>query len=335
MSLEIKESLLRSLEASTGVLISKVIDELARKYKFDVEEAQRLFGVSSVSVSVSKVAKKRDQLSKPLVPLPWTGSIKEDWCYGVKPNHGLFSQCTNKPVISKGDGALYGKLCSTCLKQCEKNEHGKPNGGLVTERNDEDYKSPGGKSPVLFSAVMKKLGLERDVVDAECEKFGLTIPESEYVIGESKRGRPQTDRFKKKTGNDVGSPKKRGRPSKAKREVSVSMAEDFLEKLEEQCSAVSKQVEATADERYVEPEEGEVASSSDESVEESVEESGEEMSAVPVMIGKTEYYMYEGEAEEVGCEVMDESGTVMGRYKKKNGVASLVLDNRKMKRVLK
>lgn len=330
LAIEVKACVLKGLERTFEEEMKKCVLKLSEKYNFNSEEALSMLGYVKMFEKNKEKVKKEEksfskQSSKPSFPLPWCGKINEECCYGVKPNHGLFSQCQNKPVSGKGTGVLYGKLCSTCLKQCEKNKHGKPNGGLITERSG-DFKSPSGKSPVVYSVVMKKLEITKEAAMEEASKFGLEIPEEEFEFVEKKRGRPAVCEKSEAKGEKV---KKRGRPKKEKRQVSVSNAEELLKSLEEQGEAVTSNVEIankvkaspqTPPTPVPEVEEDEVEEGE---VEESeVEESGseEEINVVPVEIEGNEYYMLEEEANKEGCEVMDESGEVMGRYKKtKNG----------------
>lgn len=335
MTLELKSTILKGLETTIEESLKKCVLKLSEKYNFNYDEALSMLGCVKVcenknknvkgvkGVSKSKSKSVSVSVSKSKVPLPWTGKINEEWCYGVKPNHGLFSQCQNKAASGKGDGELYGKLCSTCLKQCEKNSHGKPNGGLITERGG-DFKSPSGKVPLVYSVVMKKLEIPKEVAVEEAAKLGLEIPESEFEVVDKKRGRPAG--VGKKEENKEEKPKKRGRPKKEKRQMSVSNAEELLKTLEEQGEETARKVENPKDIKCaVEPEspvsDEEAEEESDK--EESEYESEEEVNVVPVKIKGVEYYMIEEEAEEDGCEVMDESGSVVGRYKKTKSGAKL------------
>lgn len=342
-TLNVKASVVKALEECANEVLRESVKSLSTHFNFDYDEAMSLLGVLKLPDAKPSGRKEKSvKVSKPAVLLPWTGEIKEEWCYGVRPSHGLFNQCTNVPMVNKGDGDLYGKLCSTCLKQCEKNTHGKPNGGLVIERNEACFKSPSGKSPVVYSVVMKKLDIKREAAMEEAAKFGLTIPECEFEMVEKKRGRPA-----KEEEAEQKEPKKRGRPAKPKRQVSISTAEELLSELEEQGAAVEKKTRAT---KEVKPESAEEEVSDNDvdyepetlgnglsSDSESGEESGEEeCDVVPVMINETEYYMLEEEAEKNGCDVMDESGDVVGVYKKiKTGGSIVKKSSKKSKSVKK
>jgi hypothetical protein len=86
-------------------------------------------------------------------------------------------------------------FCSTCLKQVE--EKGQPKCGTVAMRIEADkqkktYKNPeNGKEPVKFADVMNKLKITKESAVAEATKFGLVIPDDEFVATEKKKGRPK------------------------------------------------------------------------------------------------------------------------------------------------
>jgi uncharacterized protein (DUF4415 family) len=357
MIVELKSSVLKGLGDVFEEEMKKCVLKLSEKYNFNYEEAVGMLGFVKMCEKKKEKAAKTEKpekkekevpLPKSAFPLPWTGKINEDWCYGVKPNHGLFSQCQNRPANGKGNGELYGKLCSTCLKQAEKNSHGKPNGGLITERSG-DFKSPSGKSPVVYSVVLKKLEITKEAAIEEAAKFGMEIPEEEFEVVEKKRGRPAAEKSEEKAEETKPEkPKKRGRPKKEKRQVSVSNAEDLLKSLEEQGEAVAKNVEKTKEAKpspqtpptpVPEPEEEYEKETVVEEEEPGSEEEGEvgeesgseeEVNVVPVEIDGKEYYMLEDEANQDGCEVMDESGEVVGRYKKTKKGATLAKKGKKM-----
>jgi len=230
LSLYVKESVLKTLEESMQKVLHDAVLKLSKEYGFDSESAFRLVGVN-VKTKNCDPPKKQDPKDKPKVPLPWTGVIVEKWCHGLKATHGLYNQCNNIPLKNKGHGELYGLLCSTCLKQCETNENGKPNAGLVTDRLMDDFKPENGKSVSRYSSVMTKLKINREDAEAEASKYGLTIPEIEFEMVDKKRGRPQKE--VKVSGEPAEKEvKKRGRPQKAKRTVSVVTAEEMLNEID-------------------------------------------------------------------------------------------------------
>jgi len=152
------------------------------KEEFKQSEPQ----VQKKTVVMSKKEKK-PKYEKPNVILPWTGKGVDTWCQGLRVNHQLLSQCTMKP---KKDG-----FCTTCLKQVE--EKGQPKCGTVAMRIEADkqkkaYKNPeNGKEAVKFADVMNKLKITKESAVAEATKFGLVIPDDEFVATEKKKGRPK------------------------------------------------------------------------------------------------------------------------------------------------
>jgi len=161
---------------------------------------------------------KEAKVEKASIPLPFI-SCNESLCRGVKANHGLYTQCQQKPM--KGVS-----FCKTCTKQCEKNANGKPDCGSMEERVNAEYCGPKGDKPKAYALVMKKLKLSREQVEAEANKVGIVIGEEHFAepIGEKKRGRP-SKKSESVTGSET---KKRGRPKKAVKEVQEEQVEDLL-----------------------------------------------------------------------------------------------------------
>lgn len=157
---------------------------------------------SSVQVMKEADAKKNKKSSasyvKPKFPLPWTGEVIEGWCEALRPNGGLLSQCTQCP---KKDG-----LCGTCFKQQQTN--GKPKCGTVMDRlaADKDgitYKNPEtGKEPICYGIYLSKQNITQEDAIAEGEKFGITIPDKEFVVPTKRKGRPPSTKPKTK-GEDL------------------------------------------------------------------------------------------------------------------------------------
>jgi hypothetical protein len=136
-----------------------------------------------------KVVKEKVVKEKKAVPkmvLPFCGRVVEEWCEGMKVNHGVYNQCTNEKSNEK--------YCKTCKNQAEKNESGKPTIGNINERllkSNEEYRAEKGKKCVVYAVVMKKLKIEKEEAIAEALKFGLEIPEEEFEMPKSQRGRPK------------------------------------------------------------------------------------------------------------------------------------------------
>lgn len=165
------------------------VDALAVRYGFDAKEAKEFLGLSAAVLSrapPAAPAQKQGLVKRmtPAKPLPFCGQIIADSCQAVRLNHGLYTQCT-MPKMAGG-----GCFCKTCQKQVD--TKGAPAYGTIKERSagGAEWRDPKGKAPVTYAKVMQKLGIERAGAEAEAERLGWTIPESEFEIKE-KRGRPK------------------------------------------------------------------------------------------------------------------------------------------------
>ena len=191
------------------------VAKLSEKYGFPTEEA-----LAYLESCETKKAKRE----VPAFPLPYCGMVCEDWCKAVRFNRGLMTQCTN--TYKKGE--MY---CSTCTKTVDPDTN-KPSFGLITERSEADWKSPDGKSPVVYGNIMSKLKyqnepLNEDMVKAEASKFGWSVPETEFVPSPARKGRPA----KKAAQESEEGPKKRGRPVKTKPVTVGETGDDLIASL--------------------------------------------------------------------------------------------------------
>jgi hypothetical protein len=213
----------KALKASTVEYTSGVVRELSKKYGFDASEALMSLNLNSVEVRVVDEKKGgragNRKTVQPGIPLPYTGVVKEDWCRGIRLNHGLMSQCTMGRV---GEG----EFCTTCQRQADKNVNGLPTYGHIVGREKDGWRTPGGKQPTNYGNVMEKLNITREKAIAEAEKFGLTIPEEQFEKKAAQRGRPARKGVATSdTESEDGAPKpvkKRGRPKKDKKVISGS-----------------------------------------------------------------------------------------------------------------
>ena len=221
-----------------------VIHALADKYGFDAKEAMAICQISEVKVkksanrvkgegkvrSTKAKAEPKPKREVPAFPLPFCGQAVEDWCLGLRLNHGLHSQCTMERLAG-------GDYCKTCQKQCDKNASGKPTYGCVADRMAcpiLEYRDPKAHKQTLpFANVMSKLNITREAAEAEALKFGLTIPEEHFVERASRRGRPKKDASASDTDSESGDskPKKRGRPKKEKKVIAASVGDDLIASL--------------------------------------------------------------------------------------------------------
>ena len=210
-----------------------------------VDEAMKLFDFDGVSVvsSRSKASKKRESAksrgetksskakitAKPSVVLPFCGVIVNDWCAGVKFNHGLHTQCTQGRC--KGD-----RYCKTCRKHADNSATGKPPYGDIEDRANYgvDYRDPKGKLTIPYANIVEKMGINIDAAHAAAATLSWTIPAEQLVKRVAKRGRPaksaavsDTD---SETDGETSAKKKRGRPAKAK-VVKAQTQEDQIAQL--------------------------------------------------------------------------------------------------------
>jgi hypothetical protein len=223
LNLMLKESVAKGLEAMFQTNARSVVKMLSVKYGFDLGEALADLAITeTVKVVKGKQAKqgegkeegeqakqvkkeKKEKKAKMVVPkmvLPYCGRVVEEWCEGVKKNHGLYSQCT-------GEKNGEGKYCKACKKQAEANDSGKPTLGNINERME-------GAKRVPYAVVLKKLKIEKEEACAEAKKFGLEIPLEEFEMPVSSRGRPKKVSESESMSSDEGEKKRRGRPKKNK-----------------------------------------------------------------------------------------------------------------------
>ena len=218
------------------------VAKLSEKYGFPTEEA-----LAYLESCETKKAKRE----VPAFPLPYCGMVCEDWCKAVRFNRGLMTQCTN--TYKKGE--MY---CSTCTKTVDPDTN-KPSFGLITERSEADWKSPDGKSPVVYGNIMSKLKyqnepLNEDMVKAEASKFGWSVPETEFVPSPARKGRPA----KKAAQESEEGPKKRGRPVKTKPVTVGETGDDLIASLVAQAK-LQETITPPAEEETAPPAEEETA----------------------------------------------------------------------------
>ena len=210
-----------------------IVHLLSLKYGFSEEDGLTALNLEGYTVK-HKSERERVERVKSKVPLPFCGFEKEMNCAGIRLNHSLYTQCTN----DKGDNGL----CTTCLRQAEKNSNGEPTYGLISNRiaKGKSFTDPKGKAPVRYGNVMEKLNITREEAETEARKFGLVIPEEEFEVKRARRGRPRKDTSANDTSEEEIPKKQRGRPKKNKKVVSTS-----AEKEDDAESQTSLKSEAT------------------------------------------------------------------------------------------
>ena len=258
-SVAMTSSMNKACASMTGDFSMEVVRTLAEMYKFDADEAIRTLGLScitikktqkksasaSASASAAKPAIKKAPKAKwetPTCILPWCGTAfpNQDFCQGLRLNHGLHSQCTMKSVNG-------GNYCTTCQKQADKNENGKPTYGDVEMRSQVgllDYREPkSNKQTIPYANIMQKLKIPIEVAMFQATAFGLEIPEEHMVFRKTMRGRPKAARTSI-VSDDEDKPKaKRGRPKKPKKVIESATGDDLIASLVAQASISSHEPE--------------------------------------------------------------------------------------------
>ena len=221
-----------------------------------VERICKHFGLEQSEVEAVVTAKKAKEtktktMEKPKTLIPFLGKV-EGWCDGLKLSHGLFNQCTNKPMAT-------GSLCKTCQKQADSNESGKPNCGLASDRVNQEnlWRDPKNRAAVAYGNLFNKLKLDRVAVVEEISRIyklsDSEISDELFETVKTVRGRP------KKTVNPIvsdtdseGEPakKQRGRPKKNAKPVveKVQPGEDLISTLVAQAQAASESEASDAEE---------------------------------------------------------------------------------------
>lgn len=193
----------------------KAVLKCAEMYGFDGNEAIQRLGLVPLNVTVktaepvpvvneeknevvvnnntaksvppaTKSVKKSMVISKPAFPLPYSGEMDENLCFGLVLNEALFTQCQTFPKD--------GVYCPKCAKQCSTNENGKPTYGTIQDRKRVgimDYVDPKNRVPVEYVKVMNKYKVSREQVIAEASKHNMTIDPIHFEIADKKKGRPK------------------------------------------------------------------------------------------------------------------------------------------------
>ena len=222
------------MEKAMRKMLLEVVSEISVKYGLEISEVKREIGLD-VEVRVLKEKEKRKKIM-----LPFCGRIDEERCQGIKINYGLYTQCENN-IFQKN-------LCKTCHKQSEKNSDGKPNYGTIDERLDKNYKDKNGKEPIKYSKFMEKMNITREMAEKEAEEQGLTIPEEEFELKKTSRGRPKKSTSTTDTSDEesIAEPKKRGRPPKEKKVIeNGNVGDDLIQNLIEQANKSEPKKTAT------------------------------------------------------------------------------------------
>ena len=208
---EVDRLLMSAVEDS----VRKAVLKCAEQYNFDGEEALRMLCLSNISVSrntkeaVSSKPKPKAKspkvakvvVSKSLFPLPYNGELNDWCCHALRPNGGLYTQCT---ISRKGD-ALY---CKSCESKCVS---GVPEYGTIEQRmavSAFEFVDPKGRKPIAYAKVMKKYKVSQEQVLEEAGKLNISIDLNHFLDVTGGQGQGQ------------------GRPKKVKKSVIIEGTED-------------------------------------------------------------------------------------------------------------
>jgi hypothetical protein len=134
------------------------------------------------SVAVNYLKNRNKKITKQQLIIPFCGIIFDNRCYAMRKNHGLYTQCRNKPSV---DG-----YCTICYSASLNSPSEKPPRGDIRERSEliKQKRLPG---LLKYGNIMEKLKITKREAILEASRFNLTIPEEEFNILVKKRGRPK------------------------------------------------------------------------------------------------------------------------------------------------
>lgn len=223
----VSEQLNRLLVNAAQELAQRAVSSCADRYNFDADEAIRFLGLENMKVErkpTGKTVEKRAPkpkvvVAKPAFPLPFNGEFNDAYCYALRQNNGLYTQCQ---IARKGDK----HYCKSCQALADKSENGVPEYGTIQSRlavGIFEYADPKGRKPVAYTKVMKKYKLSQEQVLEEAGKFNIIINPVHFEVPEdTKRGRPQKEKA-------VKEPKgAKGRPKKAKKVLQIEGDDEDL-----------------------------------------------------------------------------------------------------------
>ena len=171
-----------------------------------LKEARNILENMDVDFNLNKKKKGNNKkavkkiTNKPDVPLPWCGKITDDWCFGVISNRGMHTQC----MKGREQTCDY---CTRCKRLASESPTDKPPLGDIRDRSKFgiDYRTPNGKSTVPFANIAKKFNFSKSKAEAAAAKMGWTIPEEQFTLRVSKRGRPRKTAAVSDTDDSVAS----------------------------------------------------------------------------------------------------------------------------------
>lgn len=224
----VSEQLSRLMVNAAQELAQRAVSQCAEHYNFDAMEAIRFLGLENIKLErkpTGKTVEKRASkpkvvVAKPTFPLPFNGEFNDAYCYALRQNNGLYTQCQ---IARKGDK----HFCKSCQALADKSEDGVPEYGTIQNRlavGMFEYVDPKGRKPVAYTKVMKKYKITEEQALEEAGKFNIIIDLNHFVVPEAdvKRGRPKAEKAAKE-------PKgAKGRPKKAKKVLQIEGDDEDL-----------------------------------------------------------------------------------------------------------
>ena len=224
-SVFVSEQLTRQLMNTSQDLAYRCIAACAEHYHFDAEEAYRLLGLAMIRVErKTAVKEKKGKITKVAAPksafpLPYNGEFNDSYCYALRQNNGLYTQCTS---VRKGEA----QFCKSCATTMQKTGAEVPEYGTIQMRQAVgifEYVDPKGRKPVSYTKIMKKYKFTEEQAVEEAGKLNITINPEHFVVADSetKRGRPKAEKEPKAKGA-------KGRPKKSKKVLQIEGDEEDL-----------------------------------------------------------------------------------------------------------
>lgn len=207
----VSEQLTRQLVNTTQDVAIRCVQVLSEKFNFNAEEAIEMLGLNMIKLErkapmKAKVVKTAKVIApKAAFPLPYNGEFNDGYCYALRQNNGLYTQCTG---ARKGEA----HFCKGCASQMQKSGAEMPEYGTIQQRMAVgifEYVDPKGRKPIAYTKIMKKYKISEEQVLEEAGKLNITINSEHFVAPEeTKRGRPKTEKAEKKEKGAKGRPKK-------------------------------------------------------------------------------------------------------------------------------
>ena len=257
-SVIISEQLNRLMVNAAQELAQRAVSACAEHYKFDAEEAIGLLGLNNVKLErkgavKDEEVKEKVVIPKPKFPLPYNGEFNDTYCYALRQNNGLYTQCSGV----RGNA----QFCKSCAKQMQKTGSDMPEYGTIQQRqavNIFEYLDPNGRKPIAYTKIMKKYKITNEEVLEEAGKYNIIINNEHFIAPEeeTKRGRRKTEDKTEEKPKGV-----KGRPKKEKKVLQLEGDDDedlFAALVEEANNAQEEDHDVSPNKNIVSDEETEV-----------------------------------------------------------------------------